>query len=299
MRKQNIVAGAILASAIFFQSCTKKPSTDSAFKAIDPANIDTTVRPQDDFYHYANGMWIKNNPIPGSEVRWGAFNVLQDNTYKKLKVLLEEASAANAKKGTNEQKVGDFYATAMDSANIEKQGMSVIADELKMIGDIKSKDDVLAVAAQMQRKALAPMFTFYVYQDQKNSSAYIPYVDQGGLTLPDRDYYVNNDARSKEIRTAYATHLENMFVLIGDDAKTAKANAQTIIRLETRLAKASKTRVELRDPQANYNKMTVAEVNKITPNIDWSKHFDRLKLSKSESFIVGQPAFLKELDKMI
>ncbi len=299
MRKQNIVAGAILASAIFFQSCTKKPSTDSAFKAIDPANIDTTVRPQDDFYHYANGMWIKNNPIPGSEVRWGAFNVLQDNTYKKLKVLLEEASAANAKKGTNEQKVGDFYATAMDSANIEKQGMSVIADELKMIGDIKSKDDVLAVAAQMQRKALAPMFTFYVYQDQKNSSAYIPYVDQGGLTLPDRDYYVNNDARSKEIRTAYATHLENMFVLIGDDAKTAKANAQTIIRLETRLAKASKTRVELRDPQANYNKMTVAEVNKITPNIDWSKHFDQLKLAKSESFIVGQPAFLKELDKMI
>ncbi len=299
MRKQNIVAGAILASAIFFQSCSTKPSTDSAFKAIDPANIDTTVRPQDDFYHYANGMWIKNNPIPGSEVRWGAFNVLQDNTYKKLKVLLEEASAANAKKGTNEQKVGDFYATAMDSANIEKQGMSVIADELKMIGDIKSKDDVLAVAAQMQRKALAPMFTFYVYQDQKNSSAYIPYVDQGGLTLPDRDYYVNNDARSKEIRTAYATHLENMFVLMGDDAKTAKSNAQTIIRLETRLAKASKTRVELRDPQANYNKMTVAEVNKITPNIDWSKHFDQLKLAKSESFIVGQPAFLKELDKMI
>ncbi len=299
MRKQNIVAGAILASAIFFQACTTKPNADSAFKAIDPANIDTTVRPQDDFYHYANGMWIKNNPIPGSEVRWGAFNVLQDNTYKKLKVLLEEASAANAKKGTNEQKVGDFYATAMDSATIEKQGMSVIADELKMIGDIKSKDDVLAVAAQMQRKALAPMFTFYVYQDQKNSSAYIPYVDQGGLTLPDRDYYVNNDARSKEIRTAYVSHLENMFMLMGDDAKTAKANAQTIVRLETRLAKASKTRVELRDPQANYNKMTVAEVNKITPNIDWSKHFDRLKLAKSESFIVGQPAFLKELDKMI
>lgn len=299
MRKQNIVAGAILASALLFQACSTKPSTDSAFKAIDPANIDTTVRPQDDFYHYANGMWIKNNPIPGSEVRWGAFNVLQDNTYKKLKVLLEEASAANAKKGSNEQKVGDFYATAMDSATIEKQGMSVIADELKLIGDIKSKDDVLAVAAQMQRKALAPMFTFYVYQDQKNSSAYIPYVDQGGLTLPDRDYYVNNDARSKEIRAAYASHLENMFVLMGDDAKTAKANAQTIIRLETRLAKASKTRVELRDPQANYNKMTIAEVNKLTPSIDWSKHFDRLKLAKSESFIVGQPNFLKELDKMM
>ncbi len=299
MRKQNIVVGALVASALFFQACSTKPNADSAFKAIDPANIDTTVRPQDDFYHYANGLWIKNNPIPGSEVRWGAFNVLQDNTYKKLKVLLEEASAANAKKGTNEQKVGDFYATAMDSATIEKQGMTVIADELKMIADIKTKDDVLSVAAQMQRKALAPMFTFYVYQDQKNSSTYIPYVDQGGLTLPDRDYYVNTDARSKEIRTAYASHIEKMFLLMGDDAKTAKTNAETIVRLETRLAKASKTRVELRDPQANYNKMTIAEVNKITPSIDWAKHFDRLKLAKSESFIVGQPNFLKELDKMI
>lgn len=299
MKTQKITAAAIIASMLFVQACTTKTNNDSAFKAIDPANMDTTVRPQDDFYHYANGMWIKNNPIPGSEVRWGAFNVLQDNSYKKLKVLLEEASAANAKKGTNEQKVGDFFATAMDSAAIEKQGLSTLTDELNLVSGIKTKDDVLAVAAQLQRKALAPMFTFYVYQDQKNSSAYIPYVDQGGLTLPDRDYYVNNDARSKEIRTAFVSHLEKMFTLMGDEANAAKANAQTIVRLETRLAKASKTRVELRDPQANYNKMTVAEVNKITPNIDWAKHFDRLKLAKSESFIVGQPKFLVELDKMI
>jgi putative endopeptidase len=299
MKTQKITAAAIIASMLFVQACTTKTNNDSAFKAIDPANMDTTVRPQDDFYHYANGMWIKNNPIPGSEVRWGAFNELQDNSYKKLKVLLEEASAANAKKGTNEQKVGDFFATAMDSAAIEKQGLSTLTDELNLVSGIKTKDDVLAVAAQLQRKALAPMFTFYVYQDQKNSSAYIPYVDQGGLTLPDRDYYVNNDARSKEIRTAFVSHLEKMFTLMGDEANAAKANAQTIVRLETRLAKASKTRVELRDPQANYNKMTVAEVNKITPNIDWAKHFDRLKLAKSESFIVGQPKFLAELDKMI
>jgi putative endopeptidase len=299
MKKQTLAAAAIIASTLFMQACSTKTNNDSAFKAIDPANMDTTVRAQDDFYHYANGMWIKNNPIPGSEVRWGAFNVLQDNSYKKLKVLLEEASAANAKKGTNEQKVGDFFATAMDSAAIEKQGLSTLTDELNLVSGIKTKDDVLAVAAQLQRKALAPMFTFYVYQDQKNSSVYIPYVDQGGLTLPDRDYYVNNDARSKEIRTAFVSHLEKMFTLMGDEASAAKANAQTIVRLETRLAKASKTRVELRDPQANYNKMTVAEVNKITPNIDWAKHFDRLKLAKSESFIVGQPKFLAELDKMI
>ncbi len=298
MKKQTLIASAVIASTLLINACTKK-AEQSSFKGIDPANIDTTVRPQDDFYHYANGMWIKNNPIPGSEVRWGAFNVLQDNTYKKLKGILEESAASNAKKGTNEQKVGDFYAAAMDSANIEKQGISVINDELALIDGIKTKEDVLTVAAKMQRMALAPMFTFYVYQDQKKSTEYIPYVDQGGLTLPDRDYYVNNDARSKEIRTAFVAHLEKMFMLMGDDATKAKANAQVILNMETRLAKASKTRVELRDPQANYNKMTIAEANKITRSIDWAKHFDKLKLKKSESFIVGQPKFLSELDKMM
>lgn len=298
MKKQTLIASAVIASTLLLNACTKK-AEQSSFKGIDPANIDTTVRPQDDFYHYANGMWIKNNPIPGSEVRWGAFNVLQDNTYKKLKGILEESAAANAKKGTNEQKVGDFYATAMDSANIEKQGIAVINDELALINGIKTKEDVLTVAAKMQRMALAPMFTFYVYQDQKKSTEYIPYVDQGGLTLPDRDYYVNNDARSKEIRTAFISHLEKMFLLMGDDAAKAKSNAQVILNMETRLAKASKTRVELRDPQANYNKMTIDEANKITPSIDWAKHFEKLKLKKSESFIVGQPKFLSELDKMM
>ena len=298
MKKQSLIASVLIVSSLSVLAISK-PKSKGEFKAIDPKNIDTKVRPQDDFYHYANGMWIKNNPIPGTEVRWGSFSVLQDNTYKKLRGLLDEAATANAAKGTNQQKVGDFYASAMDSIKIEKQGISVIANELAMIDGIKTKDDVLAVAAKMQRLAIAPMFSFYVYIDQKNSSEYIPYVDQGGLSLPDRDYYVNTDPRSTKIRAEYALHLEKIFALAGEDAAKAKASAQTVLSMETRLAKASKTRVEMRDPQANYNKMTIAEVNKITPNIDWSLHFSRLKLSNTNVFIVGQPKFLEELNNML
>ena len=298
MRKQTLLASLLVVSSLSVLAISKPGSKDS-FKAIDPKNIDTKVRPQDDFYHYANGMWIKNNPIPGTEVRWGSFSVLQDNTYKKLRGLLDEAAASNAPKGTNQQKVGDFYGSAMDSAKIESQGISVISGELAMIDRVTTKDEVLAAAAKMQRMALAPMFSFYVYIDQKNSSEYIPYVDQGGLSLPDRDYYVNTDPRSTKIREEFALHLEKIFALAGDDAAKAKLNAQTILRMETRLAKASKTRVEMRDPQANYNKMTVTEVNKTTPNIDWSLHFSRLKLTNNGTFIVGQPKFLVELNNMI
>jgi len=139
MKKQTLIASVLLVSSLTVLANTK-PKSKGDFKAIDPKNIDTKVRPQDDFYHYANGMWIKNNPIPGTEVRWGSFSVLQDNTYKKLKGLLDEAAAAKAPKGTNQQKVGDFYASAMDSAKIEKQGISVIASELALIDRYKHRN---------------------------------------------------------------------------------------------------------------------------------------------------------------
>lgn len=297
MKHQKLFTTAIIAGTIMLSACNS--NKESKIKGVDLANIDTTIRPQDDFYHYANGMWIKNNPIPGSEVRWGSFNILQDNTYKKLKVLLDELSSKQGKAGSNEQKVGDFYYSAMDSTGIESKGISVIKTELDAIAAIKTKDDMLNVAANMQRQFLGPLFSFYVYQDLKNSTAHIAYVDQGGLSLPDKDYYIGNDSRSKEIREAYVKHLEKMFGLMGDDANTAKANASTIMRIETALAKASKSRVELRDPEANYNKMKIADVNKLTSNIDWNKHFERLKLANQNEFIVGQPDFLKALDKLI
>ncbi len=299
MMKSSIYLSAALGVVLVVNACKTNQSSEK-ITAIDVANIDTTVRPQDDFYSYANGQWMKNNPIPSTETRWGAFTILQDNTNKKLKVLLEEAAAnTSAKSGSNEQKVGDFYASGMDSIAIEKAGISPLKSSFDEIQAMKDKNDFLKLVAKYQRTGVAPLFNFYVYQDMKVSTAYIPYADQGGLSLPDRDYYVNTDERSIEIRKEFISHLERMFKLMGDDEATAKANAQTIMRLETQMAKASMTRVEMRDPYASYNKKTIAEANKVTSTIDWNAHFNAAGLKDVKEFIMSQPKFFAEVDKMI
>jgi putative endopeptidase len=300
MKKSTLLTvTALAASAVIIISCGKKEEKTS-FKAIDPANMDTTIRPQDDFYTYANGAWMKNNPIPASESRWGSFSALQEETNSRIKKVLEDAAAnTNAKKGSNEQKVGDFYASGMDSMAVEKSGLSALQPELDKISAVKTKDDVMGIVALHQTYGTSPVFSFYVYQDLKNSSQYISYCDQGGLTLPDRDYYTNADPRSQNIRKEYVAHVERMFKLMGDDEATAKKNAQTVMSMETRLAKASMTRVELRDPYASYNKKTLAEASAAASNINWKKHFDDLGAKNVNDFIMGQPKFFAEVNKML
>ncbi|QNH61351.1 M13 family metallopeptidase [Hymenobacter sediminicola] len=264
------------------------------------ANRDLTASACDNFDQYASGNWYKNNPIPAAEVRWGSFNELADKNNAVMRQILEEAAAnTSAAKGSNAQKVGDFYATAMDTVAIEKAGLKYLKPELDRIAAIKDLKGLQAEIVRQQLEGTGAFFSSGVGQDEKKSTEYAVQIYQGGLSLPDRDYYLKDDARSKGIRNAYTTYLVNTFKMLGDNEATAAKNAATVMRLETRLAKASKSRVDLRDPYANYNKMTLAELNKQYPNLALPTALKEMKLGAAKEVIVGQPAFFKEESAML
>ncbi|GAB3869306.1 M13 family metallopeptidase [Hymenobacter segetis] len=264
---------------------------------INIANIDPSVKPCEDFFHYASGNWLKNNPIPAAESRWGSFNELANNNNATLRAILEQAAknAPKATKGSNAQKVGDFYASAMDSAAIESAGLKYLKPHLDRIMAINSLADEQKFLADPKAHAGSVWFGSGVGQDEKISTQYAVYLGQGGLSLPDRDYYLKDDARSKSIRAAYQNYQVNIFKMLGDDQATAEKNAAAVTRIETRLAKASKSRVDLRDPYANYNKMTVADANAAYPNLALPMLLKDGGLGAAKEVIVGQPEFMKEV----
>ncbi|GAB2864255.1 M13 family metallopeptidase [Hymenobacter ruber] len=268
---------------------------------INIANIDPSVKPCEDFFHYASGNWLKNNPIPAAESRWGSFNELANNNNATLRAILEQAAknAPKATKGSNAQKVGDFYASAMDSAAIEAAGLKYLKPHLDRIMAINSLADEQKFLADPKAHAGSVWFGSGVGQDEKISTQYAVYLGQGGLSLPDRDYYLKDDARSKAIRAAYQTYQVNIFKMLGDDQATAEKNAAAVTRIETRLAKASKSRVDLRDPYANYNKMTVADASAAYPNLALPMLLKDGGLGAAKEVIVGQPDFLKEVSVML
>lgn len=268
-------------------------------RSLDLANMDTTVSPCQDFYQYANGGWVKNNPIPDSESRWGSFNELAEKNNAILRELLTEASSnTTAAKGSAAQLIGDFYAAGMDSVAANEAGISPIKPELDKISAIKTTDELVKTVADLKTKGVGGYFSMYVSQDDKVSTQYALQAGQGGLSLPDRDYYLKDDERSKTIRTEYKKHLQNMFGLLGEDAATAQKKAQTVMDIEMKLAKASKARVDLRDPYANYNKMTIQEFAKQNPNLKVSQLLAGMGATASKEIIVGQPAFFKELNNL-
>jgi putative endopeptidase len=270
-------------------------------KLIDPANMDLSVKPGDDFYEYASGAWIKKNPVPAKETRWGSFNELRDFNINAVKSLVEEAAAdKSAPAGSVKKRVGDFYAAAMDSVTIEKLGYSPIKPDLARVSKIKDISGVVnEVVYQRTSGISSPMFGFGVSQDRKNVKKYLPSLGQGGTTLPDRDYYLKDDARSMKIRDAYVTYMTTLFSLVGNSADQAKQKATTVLALEKQFAEAQMSRLEMRDPYKTYNKFAVSEFSKTTPGLNWSSLLTKFKVAGQDTVLVSSPKFFASVDGML
>jgi putative endopeptidase len=266
----------------------------------DVANLDRSQNACIDFYAFANGGWLAKNPIPPAYARWGRFEVLADQNENVLHDILEAAAKnRRAKPGSLEQKVGDFYASCMDEQSIEAQGLKPIEPELQKINAITDLAGLEAEIARMHNYGLRGVFGFGAGQDFKNSTQVIAQAAQGGLGMPDRDYYVKDDDRSKSLREAYTKHVAKMFELAGDSHDKAADEAKTVFDLEKKLAEVSKTRVERRDPEANYHKMTVAELKELTPHFDWTQYLAARNVTNVQYVNVGQPDFFKATDKLL
>lgn len=272
---------------------TKKNTTETS----DPltTNIDSTIKPGDDFFNYANGNWIKNNPIPATESQWGIGNLVQEDIYKRLRTIDENAAKENAPEGSIAKKIGDFWTAAMDSATIEKQGLQPLKADLALIDSASSIASLIRLSAAFAMKGSSSFFSSYIAQDDMNSAKMAFILYQGGLGLPSRDYYFDTDAKTTEVRKAYVVYLTKTLQQLGNDATAAQKNADDILALETRLAKASRKLADLRDPYKNYNKMSLAKLQSLSPAINWNEWLAASNIANLDSVIVGQPEFYTAL----
>ncbi len=288
-----------LAATTAFGPPARRTAPPQQGVGINLANIDQSVSPCEDFYHYANGNWLKNNPVPAAETRWGAFNELQDrNQAVEKRILVKAAADRSAKLGSNEQKVGDFYAAAMDSLGIEKAGLKYLQPRLTQIDNLKSLADIQKYMADPKSYGTG-WYSFGVSQDSKNSTQYAVRMGQGGLGLGDRDYYLKDDGRSKTVRAAYRTYMTSIFQLLGDAPALAATNADAVLALETKMAQASRGRVDLRDRIKNYNKVSVAQATKDYPNLNLPLVLKESGLGSAQDLIIGQPEYLAAANELL
>lgn len=264
------------------------------------ANIDTTVSPADDFFSFANGGWIKRTRIPDEESSWGLGNLVEDEIYTRLRKVNEDATQQQAAAGTITQKIADFWYSGMDSAGIDKQGLAPLSLDLEHIRSISSKEDLTKAGVLFHLRGVPVFFRDYVAQDDKNSAKMAFQLYQGGLGMPNRDYYFNTDARTVAVRTAYQHYLFETFRELGADSMKAMKQCDAVFQLETRLAGASRKRADLRDPYKNYHKMDIAGLKQLAPAFDWAVYFQGVGAGSTlDSVIVGQPEFFTEFNKEI
>ncbi|MES2811215.1 MAG: M13 family metallopeptidase [Bacteroidota bacterium] len=297
--KINKIAFLFSGMVLLTASCKKEKDFDINAPDALTTNRDTTANPSDDFFAYANGGWFKKNPIPETERSNGIFRTIQDTINNQIKSICEKSAAANADKGSNKQKIGDFYASGIDTLTIDKVGITPLKNELAKIDAIKDISSLLNSIAYLHTVGASPAFGFYVGQDDKISTKYALFFSQGGLGMGNRDYYFNIDKETSNIRAEYVKHLEAMAKLMGNDDATSKKKAQVIMKLETELANNSRKLEDLRDPIKNYNKMSLMLFKSTTPNVAWDKLLPLMNVKKADSVIVGQPEFFKALDKTV
>jgi putative endopeptidase len=269
-------------------------------RGFDKSRMDETAPACTDFYQYANGGWLKTMEIPAAFSSWGSFNVLAENNRKTLHDILEESSKnTKAKAGTTEQKIGDFYATCLDEQKREAEGAKPLAPYLARIEKVKDLKGLESEIAYFHREGLPALFGFGSSPDFKNSAMTIGSAGQGGLSLPNKDYYTKTDDKSKALREAFVQHVTAMFQLLGDAPDAAAKNAQTVMAIETRLAQNSRGPVELRDPTTQYHIMGVADLDKLTPHFSWADYYGALGLSKNLQINMAHPEFFQAADKML
>ena len=296
MKKQLLSLSALV--LLGAASCSKETKPADTRSYFDVAGMDTTSDPGTNFFLYANGGWMKTAVIPDDHSGWGSFYTLYQENLQKLKGILEESAKANAAKGSAEQKVGDYFASGMDTLAIEKIGAEPLKPVLAKIDAVKDYKQLMELVAELNADGEDYLMGFYVGADEKNSTMNIGGLYQSGTSLPEKDYYTRKDSSSVAARNALVAFAEKMFTLTGMEAAAAKKQAESVLALETEIAKSHRTPVELRDPQANYNKTSVADLEKSSPNLNWANFFAKMNI-KPDSINVGQPAYYVALSKLL
>lgn len=292
------LTGAIVACAPQTKAPVEEEKKEEKVAAFDVANLDSEVAPCNDFFHYSGGGWVKNNPIPETESRWGQFNILIEENNKKIRGILEEFSGKEGlKKGSDEQLVGDLYYSAMDSAKIEKDGLKYLTPYFEELAAVSDVNGLVKLMADQEWKGVKTPFGVYVGPDAKNSTMNVLYMSQSGLGLPDRDYYLKTDSISEDLKSKYKAHVAKVFVLLGEEEAKAAELAETVFNVESALAKEQMSRVEGRNPEATYNKMTLADLQAKAPEIPFNTYFSVIGLNPEE-IIVGQPKYMTALGKL-